>query len=84
EHETLCTSNACFTLHMEGMTFEKARESCVNNGGYLMTVREKEEEDVLRSLLSQIQRSQDSTLEFWIGLKLHRGDCMLANKTLRG
>ncbi|XP_044022794.1 complement component C1q receptor [Siniperca chuatsi] len=83
EHETLCTSNACFTLHTDRVSFEKARHNCIHNGGYLMTVRDREEEDVLRSLLSQIQR-QDRALKFWIGLKLHRGDCVLADKTLRG
>ncbi|XP_041810567.1 complement component C1q receptor [Chelmon rostratus] len=84
EHETLCTSNACFTLHMERGSFEKARQSCVHNGGYLMTVRDREEEDVLRSLLSRIQRQrQDRALRFWIGLKLHRGDCVVS-KALRG
>ncbi|XP_070776793.1 complement component C1q receptor [Enoplosus armatus] len=85
EHETLCTSNACFTLHVDRVSFERAHQSCVHNGGYLMTVRDREEEDVLRSLLSQIQKQrQDRTLKFWIGLKLHRGDCVSADKTLRG
>lgn len=84
EYETLCTANACFTLHMDRGNFEKARQSCVHNGGYLMTVRDREEEDVLRSLLSQIQRRQDRVLKFWIGLKLHREDCVLADQTLRG
>ncbi|KAK9533400.1 hypothetical protein VZT92_008519 [Zoarces viviparus] len=85
EHETLCTSIACFTLHMDRVSFEKAGQNCVHNGGYLMTVRNLEEEDVLRSLLSQIQRQpQDRGLEFWIGLKLHRGNCVSADKSLRG
>ncbi|XP_029316978.1 complement component C1q receptor [Cottoperca gobio] len=85
EHETLCTSNACFTLHMDGVVFEKAVQNCDHNGGYLMTVRDREEEDVLRSLLSQIERPhQDRALTFWIGLKLHTRDCMLADKILRG
>nr|XP_046269556.1 complement component C1q receptor isoform X2 [Scatophagus argus] len=85
EHETLCTSNACFTLHMDKGSFEKAQQSCVHKGGYLMTVRDRGEEDVLRSLLSQIQRQhQNWVLKFWIGLKLHRGDCVLSDKTLRG
>ncbi|XP_073339436.1 uncharacterized protein cd93 [Pagrus major] len=85
EHGTLCTSNACFTLHMDGLSFKKARQSCEHNGGYLMTVRDREEEDVLRLLLSQIQRQpQDRALTFWIGLKLHRGNCMSADKTLKG
>ncbi|KAM9341432.1 uncharacterized protein cd93 [Symphorus nematophorus] len=85
EHAVLCTSNACFTLHMDREKFEKAWQSCEHNGGYLMTVRDREEEDVLRSLLSQIQRQrQDRVLKFWIGLKLHRGDCVSADKILRG
>lgn len=85
EYETLCTTNTCFTLHMDRGSFEKAGQSCVHNGGYLMTVRDREEEDVLRSLLSQIQRQrQDRALEVWIGLKLHRGDCVLASNALRG
>ncbi|KAF7663288.1 hypothetical protein LDENG_00212820 [Lucifuga dentata] len=84
EHETLCTSNACFTLHMDRLSFEKARRNCVHNGGYLMTVRDEEEEDVLRSLLSQIERRQDKVLKFWIGLKLHKGDCVLPDRTLKG
>ncbi|KAF0044604.1 hypothetical protein F2P81_003762 [Scophthalmus maximus] len=85
EHETLCMSNACFTLHLDRLSFAKARQNCVNNGGYLMTVRDREEESVLRSLLSQIQgQRQDRALKFWIGLKLNRGNCVLADKTLRG
>lgn len=85
ESATLCTSNACFTLHLNGMNFEGSRQSCIDNGGYLMTVRDREEEDVLRSVLSQIQRQQqDGPLIFWIGLKLHKGDCVVAGQTLRG
>lgn len=85
KQETLCTSNACFTLHMERGSFENAQQTCIHNGGYLMTVRDREEEHVLRSLLSQNPRQrQERAPKFWIGLKLHRGDCMLADKTLRG
>ncbi|XP_077395768.1 thrombomodulin [Festucalex cinctus] len=82
EHETMCTPNACFTVHMEKVSFDKASQSCFHNGGYLMTVRDKEEEDILHSLLSLIQK--DKRQQFWIGLKLHRGDCVLADKPLRG
>uniref|UniRef100_A0A3Q1FEV3 Complement component C1q receptor-like n=1 Tax=Acanthochromis polyacanthus TaxID=80966 RepID=A0A3Q1FEV3_9TELE len=85
EHETLCTSNACFTLHMEKVSFEKAQQNCGDNGGYLMTLRNRHEEDVLRSLLSLLQRQHQGTLlKVWIGLKLHRQDCVFADKTLRG
>lgn len=83
EVETLCTTNACFTLHMVRRNFENASQTCIHNGGYLMTIRDTEEEDVLRSLLSKIPK-QHETPKVWIGLKLKRGDCVLANKTLRG
>ncbi|XP_061651686.1 complement component C1q receptor [Phyllopteryx taeniolatus] len=82
QHETMCTLNACFTVYMEKVTFDKANQSCFHNGGYLMTVRDKEEEDILHSLLLPIQK--DKSQKFWIGLKLHRGDCVLADKPLRG
>ncbi|KAL7380938.1 hypothetical protein ABVT39_026328 [Epinephelus coioides] len=85
EHEMLCTSNACFTLHMNRVTFKEAHQNCDHNGGYLMTVRDTEEEDVLRLLLSQIQGQRlDRAFKFWIGLKLHRGDCVLPGNTLFG
>ncbi|XP_071327428.1 complement component C1q receptor [Trachinotus anak] len=85
EHETLCTSNACFTLHMEKVRFVNASQNCVRNGGKLMTIRDREEEDVLRSLVSQTQgQHQGKEFKFWIGLKLARGNCTLADKTLRG
>lgn len=85
EHQTLCTSNACFTLHMDRVSFEEARQNCVHNGGYLMTVRDRDEEDVLHSLLSRVERQrQDRVLKFWIGLRLHKGDCVLPDRTLKG
>ncbi|GLD56261.1 complement component C1q receptor-like protein [Lates japonicus] len=85
EHETMCTSKACFTLNMVRVSFTEAYQNCFNNGGYLMTVRDREEEDVLHSLLSQVQRQrQDRALKFWIGLKLNRGNCVLIDKPLRG
>ncbi|XP_060918861.1 complement component C1q receptor [Labrus mixtus] len=84
EHETLCGSDVCFTLNMDRVNFEMAKQSCVHNGGYLMTIRDKEEEDMLRSLLLQVERRQDRIPTFWIGLKLRRGDCVLADKTLKG
>ncbi|XP_041828523.1 complement component C1q receptor [Melanotaenia boesemani] len=84
-HETMCTSDACFTLHMERVSFDKAQQDCKDNGGYLMTVRNSHEEDVLRSLLSLIQNHHhDKVLKFWIGLKLHRQDCVLSDEALKG
>ncbi|XP_058472247.1 complement component C1q receptor [Solea solea] len=85
EYEPLCTSNACFTLHMDKVNFTKAHQNCEDNGGYLMTIRDRGEEDVLRSLLSQLQgQHQDKQVNFWIGLKLNKGSCVLGDRTLRG
>lgn len=86
--ETLCTSNACYTLNMVNGSFEAANQNCTYNGGYLMTVRDREEEDVLRLLLSQIKRQhREKGFKFWIGLKRHSGDCLSSDqetKSLRG
>uniref|UniRef100_A0A3B4F616 C-type lectin domain-containing protein n=1 Tax=Pundamilia nyererei TaxID=303518 RepID=A0A3B4F616_9CICH len=85
EHETLCTSNACFTAHMKKERFDKAKEDCNKRGGYLMTIRDRKEEDVVRSLLSLIKSQQNGTLlEFWIGLKLKETDCVFPDQPLRG
>ncbi|XP_061700592.1 complement component C1q receptor-like [Syngnathoides biaculeatus] len=80
--ETMCTLNACYTVYMEKVSFDKANQRCFHNGGYLMTLRNKEEEEILHSLLLLIQKNNSQ--QFWIGLKLHRGDCVLADKPLRG
>ncbi|XP_034051000.1 complement component C1q receptor [Thalassophryne amazonica] len=85
EPETLCTAYACFTVHADWVNFEEARLNCFDKGGYLMTVRDAEEEDVVLSLLSKIhRRNQDRILRFWIGLKLHKGDCVLPDQSLKG
>lgn len=83
EQETLCTSEACFTLHMDEVNFEKARSNCVNNGGYLVTIRDKKEENVLRLLLSQAHQ-HGRPLKIQIGLRLQRGTCVLPDTALRG
>lgn len=81
--EALCISKACFTLHMNEMNFEEAQQNCVNNGGQLMTVRDREEEDVVRAVLSRVQWHR-RTFDLWIGLKQHRGNCGLDTTALRG
>ncbi|KAJ0062694.1 hypothetical protein NL108_004332 [Boleophthalmus pectinirostris] len=83
EYETLCTSNACFTLHLDGLSFVEANTNCNNNGGYLMTIRSKEEEDILQTLLSQISL-QEKHFKIRIGLKLHRESCVISQEPLKG
>lgn len=83
--EALCTSNTCFTLHMDKKNFEEAQQTCVYNGGNLVTVRDREEEDVVRSVLSRVDwQRRKRTFSLWIGLKQHRGNCGLDNTALRG
>lgn len=85
KHETLCTSSACFTLHMDQLNFEEAHQKCVHNGGSLVTVRQREDEEVIRLLLSKIHRHhQDTAVKFWIGLKLPAVNCVSPHKALRG
>lgn len=83
EHQTLCTSNACFTLHLNAVSFDKARSNCNDNGGYLMTIRNREEEDVLRALLSETPE-EEKPLKIRIGLKLLRESCVISHAVLKG
>ncbi|XP_020344011.1 complement component C1q receptor [Oncorhynchus kisutch] len=83
--ETVCTSNACFTFHIEGVSFEDARMKCVDNGGYLVTTKDKAEEAELQSILTQIDlRNRNLDYKCWIGLQLHKGDCIITGLSLRG
>uniref|UniRef100_A0A1A8M9K2 CD93 molecule n=1 Tax=Nothobranchius pienaari TaxID=704102 RepID=A0A1A8M9K2_9TELE len=84
DEETLCTSNACFTLHAVQLSFEKARLSCEDNGGYLMTVRDRDEEHELLSLLRLKEKHHSNGFRLWIGLRLKEKDCVLPDETLRG
>lgn len=83
EHQTFCTSNACFTLNLDRVNFKKAQLNCENDGGYLMTITNSEEEDVLRTLLSQSPQ-QVRPFKVHIGLKLHRMSCVDLHTALRG
>ncbi|KAM4723631.1 complement component C1q receptor [Anableps anableps] len=84
EQEMLCIPNACFVLHMQPVSFHKAQNRCEHDGGYLMTLRDRTEEEDLRSLLSLVEKRYDQVLKFWIGLKLKRRDCVLPDRPLRG
>lgn len=82
---TLCTSDACFTLHMDNVSFEDAHMKCKDNGGYLFTSKDNIEEAELQSILSRInKRYQSWDLKFWIGLKLCKGDCVIDRSILKG
>ncbi|KAK6488949.1 complement component C1q receptor-like [Huso huso] len=83
--ETLCSSSACYTVHLERVDFERALQNCKANGGNLATVKNSEEASELQSLLSRISAEQPTgELQFWIGLHLRKGDCIHALKPLKG
>lgn len=83
EHQTLCTSNACFTLHSNPVSFDEANLNCEDNGGYLMTIRNSEEEDALRTLLA-LYPEQEKQIKIRIGLKLRRETCVISHAALKG
>ncbi|XP_010877746.2 complement component C1q receptor [Esox lucius] len=82
---TLCTLNACFTFHREQVSFEDALSECKDNGGYLATTKGKREEAELQSIISQIdERHRRLDFDFWIGLKLPKGHCVVPDVSLKG
>uniref|UniRef100_A0A3Q3ACP7 Complement component C1q receptor-like n=1 Tax=Kryptolebias marmoratus TaxID=37003 RepID=A0A3Q3ACP7_KRYMA len=81
EHETLCTSDACITLHNKELSFDEAQRDCVDNGGNLITLRDKNEES---KLLELIKTHHSKRLKIWIGLKRNKKDCMIAVTPLKG
>lgn len=81
KHETLCTSDACFTLHHEELNFEEAQQDCDDNGGNLMSLRDKSEES---KLLELIRTHHSKRFKVWIGLKRNKKECMLPDETLKG
>lgn len=81
---TTCTANACFTLHLEEETFKRAQESCINNGGNLVTMRHHDELENVRSALLAAGDQSVHTSKLWIGLVLHKGRCTNFNEELHG
>ncbi|XP_062326174.1 complement component C1q receptor-like [Osmerus eperlanus] len=82
---SLCSSEACFTLHMEKVIFEDARKKCEDNGGYLFTTKNNTEKAQLQSILSHVDgKNRRWDLTFWIGLKLRKGECVTDRSSLKG
>ncbi|XP_067311187.1 complement component C1q receptor [Pseudorasbora parva] len=80
---TTCTAEACLTLHLEEKHFEKASENCVNNGGNLVTMRDENE---FQSVKSALLAAEDSILnsKLWIGLELLKRNCTDFTEELHG
>lgn len=80
---SMCTANACFTLHAENVTFEKAGANCNDNGGYLITVKDSNDLEAVKSLLA-LAGKLSLREKIWIGLKLSKGSCVLGDQRLHG
>ncbi|XP_026860662.2 complement component C1q receptor [Electrophorus electricus] len=80
---TRCTDNACFTFHKDNKTFELASQDCVENGGYLITIRNAVELNDVKSIVS-LKRKLPYEEKIWIGLKLEKGKCMINDESLHG
>ncbi|ROL51918.1 Complement component C1q receptor [Anabarilius grahami] len=80
---TTCTAEACLTLHLEEEQFEKAKEKCVNNGGNLVTMRNDNE---FQRVKSALLAAEDSILNstVWIGLELPKSRCTDFTEELHG
>ncbi|XP_072546310.1 uncharacterized protein cd93 [Salminus brasiliensis] len=84
---TRCTARACFTLHKEKAPFHVANTRCFDNGGYLLTMRDKEEAEDARALLALASKAglfARGEERLWLGLKLAKGSCVLDGEPLRG
>ncbi|XP_007892693.1 complement component C1q receptor-like [Callorhinchus milii] len=83
--ETLCSSNACYTVHLERKPFHKALESCKANGGSLASLKSAEEALQIEGLLASLPSAPSGNKsKFWIGLQLLPRHCYQQHKPLRG
>jgi len=79
-----CTAEACFTLHLKEKDFEKASDNCVNNGGNLVTMRNENEFQSVKSVLLAAEDISILNSKFWIGLALTKGRCADFTEELHG
>lgn len=80
---TTCTAEACLTLHLEEKRTEKASEDCINNGGNLVTMRNENELQSIKSALLAAEEF-DINAKLWIGLELQKTHCTDFTEELHG
>ncbi|XP_016406735.1 complement component C1q receptor-like [Sinocyclocheilus rhinocerous] len=81
---TTCTAEACLTLHLEEKRFEKASEDCINNGGKLVTMRNENELQSIKSALLAAEKFNILNSKLWIGLVLQKRHCTDFTEELHG
>ncbi|XP_043118498.1 complement component C1q receptor [Puntigrus tetrazona] len=80
---TTCTAEACLTLHLEEKRFKNASDDCVNNGGKLVTMRNEDELQSIKSALSGAGGFSVHS-KLWIGLALQKRRCTDFTEELHG
>ncbi|MBR3954160.1 MAG: peptidoglycan DD-metalloendopeptidase family protein [Clostridia bacterium] len=58
-----------YKLYLSYSSWDEAKEFCEENGGYLMTITDAEEQALFESLVAECNYGS-----FWLGGKLHNGD----------
>ncbi|XP_056423760.1 complement component C1q receptor-like [Hyla sarda] len=83
-NEAICSSDACYTVHLNTKTFTDAHKECTDRRGNLLTIHDEEEAGHVRRLLRKFTNTTKTTrpLKLWIGLKLN--SCVDINKALKG
>lgn len=86
---TTCTAEACLTLHLEEEHFEKASKNCINNGGKLVTMRNDNELQSVKSAFlaaaaEEGEKERVFSSKLWIGLSLQKKRCTDSTEELHG
>ncbi|XP_073783873.1 complement component C1q receptor isoform X2 [Danio rerio] len=85
---TTCTAEACLTLHLEKEHFEKASKNCIDNGGKLVTMRNDDELQSVKSAVlaaaAEGEKERVFSSKLWIGLSLQKRRCTDSTEELHG
>ncbi|KAJ8390773.1 hypothetical protein AAFF_G00099050 [Aldrovandia affinis] len=78
-----CLANVPYALHPEEATFEQALDTC-RRDGFLTDMAVEEEAAKIISLLEDTHSNAGGTLQFWVGLRKSKLDCVLGELPLKG
>ncbi|XP_075060118.1 uncharacterized protein LOC142144811 [Mixophyes fleayi] len=85
QNEALCSTEACYSIHLSKEKFTEAHNECVNRGGNLVTIKTEEEARHVSNLLWKLANTTlfNRPLKLWIGLQLKK-TCVMKEKVLMG
>ncbi|KAJ8341726.1 hypothetical protein SKAU_G00340170 [Synaphobranchus kaupii] len=77
-----CLTNASYILHSKEATFDQAVDTCQHNG----FLTDMAEEGEVAKIISAIEDTTThmGTLQFWVGLRKSKLDCVLYDQLLKG